>query len=179
MPAPTVSARMEGVADRMRLRPVDLAADRDLLLQAHCEVNFACDPAWARRGGRAAYRSRWLASDQPEAFLAGLRRSLDDRRTLAEIVEDPPGAPAAYLWVVFTDVEGHAVTLAEINDLWVAAAQRRHGIGRYLLGYIADEARRRGAYRLRSGTGAHNVPSLRMHQAFGFRPYRREYELLL
>lgn len=83
---------------------------------------------------------------------------------------------AAYLWMTFTDVEGYDLLLAEIHDMWVAPERRRQGLGRQLLQYMADDARRKGAHRLRSGTGADNEPSLHLHRVADFAPYRVELE---
>lgn len=160
-------------------RRIDVASDRERLLEMHCEINFACEPAWVRADGYRPYRERWLATDQPEAFLADVEQSLTDPRTLALILEDPPGTVAAYLWVRFTDVQGYDVTIAEIDDLWVAPERRRQGIATALVPFIAAEARRLGAACLRSGTGAENTPSHRLHERSGFALSRKEYELRL
>lgn len=163
----------------MTHRPVEPGRDRALLLEAHCEIIFACAPAADRRQPYAAFRAAWLRSGQPEAFVAALAESLEDIRTLAEVAEDPPGVPAAYLWMTFMDIPAYGLVLAEINDLWVAPGRRGCGLGRQMIERMADDARRKGAHRLRSGTGADHAASLRLHERAGFAPHRVEFERLL
>ncbi len=163
----------------MTYRRIEVKGDRGFLLDAHCEINYACASGADRRRPYRAFQDEWLRSGQPEVFLSALARSLDDSRTLAEIVQDPRGRTVAYLWMTFADVQGYDLVVAEINDLWVAPDERQRGLGRHLIEYMAAHAQRKGAHRLRSGTGADHGPSLRLHESTGFVPYRVEFERLL
>jgi L-amino acid N-acyltransferase YncA len=69
--------------------------------------------------------------------------------------------------MTFADVRGQDLVLAEINDLWVAPDRRRRGLGRQMLERLAADAQRKGAHRLRSGTGTDNGISLRLHARAG------------
>lgn len=160
----------------MHHRTVDLVRDRDFLLDVHCELNFVCESEVDRRTPYEVYRRQWLNSGQPEDFLAGVAKSLEDPRTLCEVIEDEVGEPIAYLWLTFVDVHGYDMMLAELNDLWVAPHRRRQGMGRSLIEFSAAHARSKGAHRLRSGSGAGNSPALRLHADAGFLPYRVELE---
>ena len=163
----------------MTHRRVELERDRPLLLEAHCEINYVCTSGADRQQPYKRFRDEWLRTGQPAEFLSAMVRSLEDSRTLAEVVEDPEGTPVAYLWMSFTDVQGYDLVVAEINDLWVARDRRQHGLGRHLMEYMVTDAARKGAHRLRSGTGADNRPALRLHESTGFAPHRVEFERLL
>ena len=153
-----------------------MARDRKFILDVHCELNFVSASEVDRRVPYERYRRQWLECGQPEGFLAAVAASLDDRRTLRDVVEDADGDAVAYLWVTFVDVPGYDLVVAELNDLWVAPARRRQGIGRCLMAYVARDAQGEGAHRLRSGSGAGNGPSLRLHESAGFMPYRVQFE---
>jgi GNAT superfamily N-acetyltransferase len=84
-----------------------------------------------------------------------------------------------FVWVVFREVEGYDVTIAEINDIAVSVSHRRRRIGTEILEHVEALARKRGADLLRSDTGLENLTSDRLHTKAGFKPIRTEYEKVL
>ncbi len=89
------------------------------------------------------------------------------------------GLVVGFVWVVFREVGGYDVTIAEINDIAVSVSHRRQGIGTEILEHIEALARERAADLLRSDTGIENVASDRLHTKAGFKPIRTEYEKVL
>lgn len=64
-----------------------------------------------------------------------------------------------------------------INTIAVRPEFRRRGIGRRLLAYVLDEARRQGARRTLLEVRRSNVAAIRLYRAFGFTvdAVRKEY----
>ncbi len=159
-------------------RPADLTADRDFLLEMHCLGNYESDTPWARARPYVAYREEWLRTPQPQGFLDALRRSLAEARTIAEVWEED-GRPVGFLWVGLTEIEGYAVTVADVNDIEVAPQDQRRGIGTLMLQHAEALARERGAQLMRSETGIENEASQALHARLGFDVYRLQYEKAL
>jgi GNAT superfamily N-acetyltransferase len=164
----------------LRHRPADLDVDREALLEFHCLGNYHSDSPWARTMPYEDYRDKWLSTSQPAQFLAAVRRSLDDARTIVEIWEDGDSAgllvPVAFLWLGFTDMRDYEVAVAEVNDIAVAPERQGEGLGRAVLRFAEQQARVRGANILRSETGVENLTSQGLHQSEGFETYRYLYE---
>jgi SAM-dependent methyltransferase len=40
--------------------PIDIATDRDYVLERHCRINYECDTPWARKLAYAQYRANWF-----------------------------------------------------------------------------------------------------------------------
>ena len=159
-------------------RKIDIKADRNMLLELHCLINYASDSPWARAIPFEQYQEKWLNTSQPEVFLKDLAESMVDRRTIAEIWEDT-GAVIGYLWVTFSEIGGYSITIAEVKDIIVTADYRRRSIGRKMLAYAEQLARDRGADIFRSETGIDNTASQKLHTSSGFETYRIQYEKLL
>jgi GNAT superfamily N-acetyltransferase len=162
----------------LTIRPVDLEADRDILLNFHCRGNYESASPWARRMEYEEYRKKWLSTSQPESFLQSLAKSLEDERTITEIWEDEDKA-VAYVWIAFWDIPDYNITVAEVNDIAVANAYQRRGIATQMLAHAEQLARERGAHVFRSGTGIENLASQRLHAKQGFETYHVLYEKLL
>lgn len=162
----------------LQYRDVDANADRDLLLELHCRVNYESETPMARKTPYEAYREKWLSTSQTDHFLSDLRKSLKDERTMAEILEDD-GNVVGYLWVTFMDIRDYNVTAAEVMDIIVIPEYQRQGIGSKMMRHIEELTRERGAAVLRSDTGFENEASQRLHEKRGFKPYRIRYEKLL
>lgn len=162
----------------LTVRPVNIQADKDTLLELHCCDNYESETPWARTVSYDAYRRKWLSTSQPESFLASLSESLADPRTIAEIWEQS-SALAGFVWVVFIDIVDYNVTIAEVNDIAVSKQYRRKGIGTKILDHVEQLARKRGAHLLRSEAGIENMASDRLHRKAGFKPYRMQYEKVL
>jgi ribosomal protein S18 acetylase RimI-like enzyme len=161
-----------------QFRRIDVDKDRGLLLEFHCQINYDSETPYMRRLSYEKYREKWLSTPQPESFLSELEESMRDRRTMAEILEEDE-VKVGYLWVTFRDVQGYGITVAGIMDIAVAPDYRRRGIGTMMLRHVEQAARERGATLLRSDTGIENVASQGLHENFGFKPYRINYEKAL
>lgn len=161
-------------------RRIVLPDDRDYVLERHCRINYECDCEWARRVPYEEYRQSWFSmAGQTEGFLSALAVSMQDSRTIAEILLDESGQPVGYLWVPFTEDADSGFRFAEVQDIYVEVHLRRQGIASGLYRYAEDAARKNGAKVLRAGTGCGNLRSMRLHEKLGYSPYRVEYEKLL
>lgn len=156
-------------------RPADLEKDRDFILSMHSLGRFENDSASVRLGDLAAYRAWWGHTAQSDEFLELLAGSLEDERTIAEIWEED-GRPVAFLWVVFSRIAGYEVTVAEVNDLEVAQAHQRAGIGTMLLQHAEQIAREHGADLLRAEAGVDNEAYQGLQRKLGLAPYRIRFE---
>lgn len=159
-------------------RDVNVDADRDLLLELHCRINYESETPLARKIPYEPYREKWLSTSQTDHFLSDLRESLRDERTIAEILEDD-GNVVGYLWVTLMDIRDYNVTSAEVMDIIVTPEYQKRGIGSEMMQHIEDLSRKRGAAVLRSDTGFENKASQKLHEKRGFKPYRIRYEKLL
>jgi ribosomal protein S18 acetylase RimI-like enzyme len=162
----------------LRFRRIDIKNDRDLLLEFHCRINYESETPYMRKASYEEYRRKWLSTSQPRSFLADLEKTMNEKRTVAEILE-VDDATAGYLWVTFTDVKDYNLTVAAIMDIAVAPNYQRKGIGTMMLRHIQDLSKERGATLLRSDTGIENVASQKLHERLGFKPYRIHYEKIL
>jgi GNAT superfamily N-acetyltransferase len=156
-------------------RPVDLDTDRDIVLDFHCLANFETDSLAETTGSFTAYRSRWLETRQPRAYLRALTDSLNDSRTIAEIWEEN-GRPVGYLYVAFSEIDGHGVTVAQVRDIAVSLEHQRRGIGTIMLQHAQERARERGAVLMRAETGVESSASQGLHAKQGFTIHRLLYE---
>ena len=159
-------------------RIIDISNDRDILLEFHCRINYESETPYARKMPYEQYREKWLSTSQPESYLSHLGETMKDERTMAAILEDD-GIVVGYLWVMFTDIEGYSITIAEVMDFAVALGHQRRGTGLKMMRHIEEIARERGATLLRSGTGIENVASQKLHEKTGFEAYRIHYERVL
>ena len=156
-------------------RPVDLEADREIILDFHCLGNYETDTLVEKPLPFAAYRARWLATSQPGTYLAALAESLADPRTIAEVWEES-ARPVGYLYVAFSEIEGYGVTVAHVRDVAVALEHQRRGIGTIMLQHAEEFARKGGATLIRAETGIENSASQGLHAKRGFTIYRLLYE---
>ena len=161
-----------------RYRVIDIKEDKAVLLEFHCRINYESDTPYVRTVPYEKYREKWLSTSQPESYLLDLARTMKDERTIAEILEDK-NVEVGYLWVTFADIQDYDITIAQIMDITVAPNYQRRGIGLKMLRRIEKLAKKRGATLLRSDTGIENVASQRLHESFGFKPYRIHYEKVL
>jgi GNAT superfamily N-acetyltransferase len=159
---------------------IDLIADRDYILERHCRVNYECDTPWIRKFSYEQYRADWFANTgQQEEFMSSLRESMEDSRTIAEIIKSESGEMVGYLWVPFHAGTASFMCWADVQDIYVEEAHRRTGVALYLMDYAEQSAKRNGAKVIRSGTGCENVKSQGLHQKLGYYQYRFEYEKVL
>jgi len=162
----------------LQYRRINIVKDRSILLELHCRINFESETPSAREVSYEQYREKWLSTSQPESYLKLLTKTMKDKRTIAEILEDN-GILIGYLWVNLTEVEGYNITIAEVMDIIVVPDYQRKGIGTKMMKHIEEIAKKKGATLLRSDTGIENIASQKLHKKLGFKPYRIMYEKTL
>ena len=158
-------------------RTIDFTSDMDYVLECHCKINYACDCPWARKIPYQQYREEWFSmKNQINGFCEYLKKTANDDRTIAEIIEDDSGRIIGYLWVPFHSDEESRFDFAEIQDLYIEEVFRQQGLAEALIEYAECKAREHGAKVMRSGTGCENIPSIRLYQKLGYYQYRHEFE---
>lgn len=171
-----VAKKQKGKSMGIGFRNIELERDRVLLLKYHCRINYECECEHGRSNTFETYYSKWLTVEsQVNEFLESLKQSLNDPRTLAVIVLNEEQI-IGYLWMTFTDLIDYKITIAELQDIFIEEEYRGKGIGVLLMDYSENRASKNGACILRSGTGADNIKSIKMHEKSGFKPYRIEFE---
>lgn len=143
--------------------------DRDILLELHCRINYESETPYARQVSYRQFREKWLRTSQPESYLSHLSKTMKDKRTMAEILEDDDNI-VGYLWVTITDIEGYDITIAEVMDIAVVPNYQRRGIGLKMMKHIEEMAKKKGATLLRSDTGIENIASQRLLKNLGSGP---------
>ncbi len=161
-------------------RNIDFEKDKDYILERHCRINYACESPWKREMTYLDYRSEWFSlAGQITGFYEYLRRTAQDDRAIAEIIETEDGRIVGYLWATFCEDEESGFRFAEIEEIYIEEEFRRHGVAAQLYEYAEAKARRNHAKVIRSGTGICNSASIQLHERLGFVPYRYEFEKLL
>ena len=114
-----------------------------------------------------AYRQFYRQPSEPErvrAFLADRLRQGDSIILLASVGGTAVGF--VQLYPTFSSVSiGRSLIL---NDLYVAEAGRRHGVGRALLERAAAVGRESGALYLELATAVTNLPAQRLYERAGW-----------
>ncbi len=155
---------------------INIETDRDYILECHCKINYECDTPWARKTPYDEYRTRWYAwRGQKEGFLSALCESMNDERTIAEIIKTEEGEKVGYLWVIFHGEDPNFIW-AEVLDIYIEEAYRKTGFASYLMEFAEQSAKKNGAKVIRSGTGCENVKSQSLLRKMGYYQYRMEYE---
>lgn len=158
---------------------INIESDKEYIFERHCRINYECDTPWARQVSYEEYRANWYANaGQQEGFLSALTASMEDERTIAEIIKNASGDTVGYLWVEFHG-EDESFVWADVQDIYVEEAYRKSGIAAYLMEYAERAAKRNGARVIRSGTGCENIKSQGLHQKMNYYQYRFEYEKVL
>jgi ribosomal protein S18 acetylase RimI-like enzyme len=103
------------------------------------------------------------------AFIASVERLMEDRDTeflLASADDDSP--PAGVLQLRFRFSVWKAAPDAWLEDLFVRAEARRHGIGDALVRLAIERALQRGARRIELDTNESNSAALALYERHGF-----------
>jgi len=119
-----------------------------------------------------------LGRERPSdaAFHGSFQRLLSDLEAEFLLAVDAAGDPVGYAqsryrWSAWSDgLE------AELEDLFVAAAARRGGIGRWLVLGAIERARARGCRSIALNTNERNEPALALYSALGFRAERSRWQ---
>lgn len=161
-------------------RPINPERDREYILECHCRINYECDCPWKRKMPYESYRAEWLSlTGQIGEFLGYLAETMQDERTIAEILLNESGETVGYLWAPFCEDTESGFRFSEIQDIYIEEEFRRQGVASGLYRYAEENAARHGASVLRAGTGCGNLRSIRLHERMGFVPYRIEFEKLI
>ena len=161
-----------------RYRRINVKNDRAILPELHCRINYESETPYARKLSYDQYREKWLKTSQPEDYLSHLAKTMKDKRTIAEILEDKDKI-VGYLWVTFTDIKDYNITIASVMGIIVVPSYQRRGIGLGMMNHIEETSRKNGATLLRSDTGIQNVASQKLHEKAEFKPCRINYEKIL
>jgi GNAT superfamily N-acetyltransferase len=156
-------------------RPLDLATDRNFLLEMRSLINWNGDQLWFRGDSFEAYRERWLETTQPASGEQRLTDLLSRGEALAEVCEDN-GRVVGYIQLSFYEIEGYGLNVAEIDNIAVVPSEQRRGIGRQILQHAEELALARGCDLMQSEVGAPNEASRALHENFGFEVFRLAYE---
>ena len=161
-------------------RKIDIGADRDYCLECHCRINYACETPWKLEMSYEAYRAEWFSyPSQTAEYLDALQKSMEDVRTLAEILETQNGDTIGYFWMTVQSSAESGFSFAEIQEIYIEEIYRGQGIARQMYALAEQYAKSCGAKVLRAGTGCENDASMHLHDALGFFAYRKEYEKVL
>ena len=164
----------------MKTRRIDIANDRDYILECHCSVNYDCDSPWARALPYETYRANWFnMPTQMDGFWQALVSSIEDPRGIAEIMEDDNGKIAGYLWAPFYEDAEAGFSWMDVQDIFIEKAFRGQGLASRWMAAAEKKAKESGAKVIRSGTGCENISSIEMHKRLGYNIYRYEYEKVL
>ncbi len=127
---------------------------------------------------------RAVPADAPD--IARLNLAFNDLRTTVEYIAAHLAADAPAEMVYVAEVDGQVVGLAslrllpqaldpvpyaELSELYVADAYRRHGVGRALVRTIEAEARAAGAQQMVLLTAWRNTNAHAFYHALGYRLY--------
>ena len=112
-----------------------------------------------------------LGYDWPSdnAFLAGVERLLDDRDTdfvLAAADDDSP--PSGVVQLRYRMGIWRAGRDCLVEDVFVEASARGHGVARALLDFATERALERGCRRMELDVNEANSPALALYASFGF-----------
>lgn len=158
----------------VEFRPVCLDDDRDLVLDMLVIRAFEAAPEADRRRGLNEFRKQWLASPQADAWLNALQASMEDRRTVAEVIL-VNAVPAGVMWATFEGPPYEAV-FAELRLIAFRLNFQRQGLGRLSVHRLEELATERGAVSLRSTGSAPSEGIRRFHASVGFEPVQTVFE---
>lgn len=161
---------------------INLNSDEDLdyILECHCLISYECESPRMRKLTYKEYWTKWFSStSQKKEFLSSLQESMEDTRTIANIVKTGLGKKIGYIWVSFYEEIELSTSWANVQDIYIEEDYRKTGIASYLMKYAETTARLNGANVIRSGTGSENEKSQALHEKLGYYQYRFEYEKVL
>ncbi|MDI6098388.1 GNAT family N-acetyltransferase [Actinoplanes sp. NEAU-A12] len=143
-------------------------------MPATCRI-VAVSPGSALLAPAAAlfddYRVHYGHPADPDGTVAWLARQLTGAfRMFVALRDTPAGQPLGLISVVELPASLRLGTFWSVRDLYVAAAHRRGGVARALLGHAVAGARAAGALRVSLQTEPGNTSAQALYAAAGFRP---------
>ncbi|MBB4743178.1 ribosomal protein S18 acetylase RimI-like enzyme [Actinoplanes octamycinicus] len=105
-----------------------------------------------------------------ETIVAFLRERLDRGEAIVLLARTASGEPAGFVNVYPTFSSLSMAPVWTLNDLFVAPAARRLGVGQALVRACADEARAAGAIGVQLQTAPDNTSAQALYRAEGFEP---------
>jgi len=86
-------------------------------------------------------------------------------------VDGEPAGVCIVCYAISTSIGG---IVAKLDDVYVAAPARNRGVGKTMLGTLADELRRAGVGRIDTAVHLKNADAARFYAALGYRPLHEE-----
>jgi GNAT superfamily N-acetyltransferase len=86
-------------------------------------------------------------------------------------LDDQPAGICIICYAVSTSIGG---IVAKLDDVYVAAPARNRGVGKAMLGALADELRGGGVGRIDTAVHMKNADAARFYAALGYRPLHEE-----
>jgi GNAT superfamily N-acetyltransferase len=126
------------------------------------------------------------ATPEDASQIARLNAAHNDLRATPEQIAAQLVACAPFETLFLAEVDGHVAGMvglrllptpcdpapyAELTELFVEAAYRRHGVGRALVAHVEAQARERGAIELVLMTAWRNTNAHAFYHALGYRNY--------
>ena len=85
--------------------------------------------------------------------------------------DDEPAGVCIICYAISTSVGG---IVAKLDDVYVAGPARNRGVGKAMLGTLAEELRRGGIRRIDTAVHIKNDGAARFYEALGYRPLHEE-----
>ena len=158
----------------VEFRPICLDDDRDFVLHLFMLRAFESASEDDRRRGLNEFRVQWLGSSQAAAWLKSLKASLNDKRTIADVVL-VDGAEAGIVWATY---EGppYEKPFMELRMVALKLNFQRQGLGRFSVHHVEQRAAERGALSIRSTGTMASRGVVSFHDAVGFEPIQTIFE---
>jgi GNAT superfamily N-acetyltransferase len=86
-------------------------------------------------------------------------------------LDDEPAGICIVCYAISTSIGG---IVAKLDDVYVAAPARNRGVGKTMLGALAEELRRHGVGRIDTAVHLKNADAARFYAALGYRPLHEE-----
>lgn len=123
-----------------------------------------------------AYRQFYGRSSDLQLALDFLSARISRSESVVLLARDAEGAALGFVQLFPSFSSVRAAPIFVLNDLFVAPAARRSGVGAQLLRAAAEVARSSGAVRLKFSTAITNPPAQRLYEALGWKRDEDFYE---
>ncbi len=158
----------------IEFRSLCLEDDRVFVLEMFLGRAFESAPDPKRRAGLNQYRREWLEAPATAALMQSLEASLQDARTIAEVVV-VDGTEAGFVWATFAADPGEPVH-AQLRLVAFRLDYQRRGLGRLSVQHVEELVARSGVETLRSTGSAPSDGVRRFHESLGFEPVQTVFE---